>query len=109
MTNVQRKYVNLQHADIAEQVATRWKVIAPFPSVKAASAYRKWLRYCHEVEQRRRSLAKSAKNRARLHHELNSWTVKRDRLKVPSKYLSWANITAFYDALAEREVRALSA
>jgi hypothetical protein len=104
---VQEKYAGMQLVEIAEEVASQWKICAPFPPKHVLAKYEKWMGYTREIEHLKRIAASPACRRIRtVHGKLEAAVRKRDRLIVPRQYISWAHIAAFCEKLTEREVEA---
>ncbi len=103
------KYLVEFHIDVAEEVASVWNVAVPFPTQQVLNKYNKWASYMREIEQLKRMAANPyCKHLKTTQKKIAAAVRKRDRLKVPPKYLSWAHIAAFVEALAKRDARLAS-
>ena len=99
MYRVQAKYQAMSRAAIADAVAAAWGAHAPFPDPRIRAKYRQWRAYADEAVRLHRSLADAPKREhARIHWAMAAAMAKRDRIRPPRRYRSWAHVGAFLES-----------
>jgi hypothetical protein len=98
MTATRAKYQAMSRAAIADAVARAWGAHAPFPEPRIRAKYRQWRVYADEAARLHRSLADAPRREhARIHRAMAAAMAKRDRIRPPRRYRSWAHVGAFLD------------